>query len=428
MGWFGYQNQKVERKSGVLGESIELGSFFSLGSGTAISASSALSLFEQSTSVSVPIGMITNPFSVLEPMLLIDNKVIKDHPVIDLINKPSPYFSKELLLEFLAKEYLITGECSYITLGGFRRPPLAIEPISMKNVSIIEGPGGIPTSMNVSGNTLSGVYKPNIKNGILRYSDGGLRNLAHIRMYSTKSNARLNGQSPLLAASKEIRQHILGGRHNVSLLEKGGRLSLIFHYEQDMDEEDFDITKNRVKSQYSGADEAGTIAVTAGGELTIKEVGINNRDMDFANLQKMAIKAVALQYNVPLPLVTDERQTLNNYQEGKVALYDDAVIPLSRRIFGAIGMDLLPRYGIDPKRARITFDPDEVSALVSRRNKELKVRASLAIESDNELRALINREGYEGGDQIYKQASLIPVGTDVSIEDNDPDFIENPDA
>jgi len=150
--------------------------------------------------------------------------------------------------------------------------------------------------------------------------------------------------------------------------------------------------------------------------------------MDFAVLQKMAVKAVTLQYHVPLPLVTDERQTLNNYREGKVALYDDAVIPLSKRIFGALSDTLLPRYGIETTNAKLTFDPDQVSALVARRNEELNKRKNIGVESDNEIRALMGREPYNGGDVILKPSSMIPAGTDVYLEDNEIDYIESVDA
>jgi HK97 family phage portal protein len=311
-----------------------------------------------------------------------------------------------------------------ILIGGRRRPPLELQPISVKHASVPEGVGGVPSQIQVSGNTLAGEYKPDITKGVLRYFSGNLRELIQIRNYSTRNNSLLRGQSPLLAASKEVRQHILGGTHNISILEKGGRVSLIFHFDADMDDEDFEEAKTRVREQYGGAGNAGEIGVTAGGELSIKEVGINNRDMDFSVLQKMAVKSVTLQYHVPLPLVTDERQTLNNYREGKLALYDDAVIPLSKRIFGGLGDTLLPRYGVDPSRARITFDPDQVSALVARRNEEVGKRQKIGVESDNEIRAYLGKEPYEGGDVILKSASLIPAGTDVFTKDNAEDFIE----
>jgi len=428
MVWYAPWRKRPETKSMALGTSEAFGSFLMFGSGSAITASSALALYEQSTAVSIPINMISEAFSVLEPILIVDNKVIRDHPVIQLLNRPSPWYSRELFLEMLAKEFLITGETMWVAIGGIRRPPLELQPLSVKNVTVTEGSGGFITTINISGNTLPGTYLPKVRNGLVRYFDGRLRELVQIRNYSTRNNSLLRGQSPLLSASKEVRQHILGGTHNVSILEKGGRVSLIFHFDADMDDEDFELAKQRVRDQYGGAEEAGQIGVTAGGALDIKNVGVTSKDMDFAILQKMAIKAVTLQYHVPLPLVTDERQTLNNYREGKLALYDDAVIPLSRRIFGGLTDTMLPRYGLDPKRARITFDPDQVTTLVSRRNDELIKRKSIGVESDNEIRAIMNREPYEGGDVILKPANLIPVGTDEFTEDNEPDFIEDVDA
>ena len=65
---------------------------------------------------------------------------------------------------------------------------------------------------------------------------------------------------------------------------------------------------------------------------------------------------------------------------------------------------------------------------MSRRNEEILKRRQIGIESDNELRALINREPYEGGNVILKAVNLIPAGTDILIEDNDPDYLEDPDA
>jgi len=426
--WYAPWRKNTETKSVTLGTSTALGSFLILGTGNAATPSAALSLYEQSTSVSIPINMVADAFSVLEPMLLIDGKVVKDHDLVRILNRPSPYFSREHFFEMLAKEYLITGETMWVALGGTRRPPIELQPISVKNVTLTEGMNGLIHSIHVTGNTLPGVYKPQTRDRVVKYYDGGLRELTQIRNYSTKNNSLLRGQSPLLAASKEVRQHILGGTHNVSILEKGGRVSLIFHFDQDMDDEDFELAKERVQAQYGGASEAGKIGVTAGGELSIKEIGVNAKDMDFSNLQKMAIKAVTLVYHVPLPLVTDERQTLNNYREGKLALYDDAVIPLSRRIFGGLGASLIPRFELDPRRTKITFDPDQISALVARRNEEMIKRKTINVETDNEIRALMNREPYEGGDVVLKNAGLIAAGTDVFTEDNDPDFIEDVDA
>jgi HK97 family phage portal protein len=190
----------------------------------------------------------------------------------------------------------------------------------------------------------------------------------------------------------------------------------VFHFEEDLQEDDFETVRNRVMERYAGADNAGTIGVTAGSKLDIKEIGTNNKDMDFAVLQAMAKQAVALTYKVPLPLISTDATSFNNYREAKLALYDDAVLPLADRIFGGLTQLLMPRYGEDPAKTQITFDMDQITALAVRRNEELKLRKALNLESDNELRAMIGREPYKGGDQFLKPANLIPVGVDLFTE------------
>lgn len=407
-----------QTKSAVLGLNDELSQFLSLSSSdTGTTPASALRLYDQSSAVSVPVNKVGEAFASLTPVLETDGKVETEHDVLSLLRRPSPFMTGELFLEAMGKNYLITGEAGVVALGTVNRPPLELWSITPSNVSVTEGAGGIPALYMLTGSTATGSYQYQLISGFARYLEGTLREFKHIRAYSTKDNSLLRGQSPLVSASREVRQHILGNTHNVSLLENGGRISLVFHFEQDMDDDDFEEVKARVRSQYGGAQNAGEIGVTAGGKLDIKEAGINNKDMDFANLQRMARDAVALQYKVPLPLLSTDAATFNNYREAKLALYDDAVLPLADRIFAGLSDLLLPRYGIDPRRTRITYDMDSITALATRRNEELKLRRELNIESINELREMAGREPVDGGDQILAPANLVPIATDVFTGD-----------
>jgi HK97 family phage portal protein len=406
-----------ERKA-ALGLNDTLGKFLLFGKQGGTTASGALELYNESTAVSVPVNYVADAFACIDPVIKQDGKIIRDHPVLDLLNKPSPFFTRELFFEMLGKEYLITGETGLVALGGIARPPLELQPITSKNFSPNEGRQGLAQSWILSGNTLPGVYELVVRSNRARYLDGTLREFKQIRSYSTRDGSLLRGQSLLRSASAEARQHILGNTHNVSILEKGGRVSLVFHFQEDMDQDDFETARDRVNERYGGADKAGTIGVTAGGKLDIKEVGTNNKDMDFALLQAMAKQAVAMTYKVPLPLVTTDASSFNNYKEAKLALFDDAVIPLASRILGGLTELLMPRYGEDPAKTRITFDPDQITALVSRRNSELKVRRELNLETTNEMRSTLGREAVTGGDSILVPANLIPMGTDLFTGDN----------
>lgn len=420
--WFSKQHIPIETKSStkVLGLSEELGSFLKFGAtGTAVTPTSAMNLYNKSSAVSIPINYIAEAFASINPVLKEGTEIITDHPVLDLLQTPSPFYTQDLFFENLAKNYLIAGETEVIAVGNVNRPPIELQPINPKNVTINEGQGGLATSMIVSGETLMGAYNLVKRGRMVRYLRGNLSELKQIRNYSTRNNSLLRGQSPLVSASAEARQHIEGNNHNVSLLVNGGRVSLVFHFDEDLNDDDFQATKARVMEQYAGAQKAGTIGVTAGGALDIKELGINNKDMDFANLQTMARIAVAMQYKFPLPLLSTEASTFNNYKEAKAALYDDAVLPLADRIFGGLSDFLLPKYGLDPAKMRLSYDIDQITSLAGRRNEELKLRKELGLETDNELRSMIGREPYEGGDIHYKNATLVPVGSDLFTSDNE---------
>jgi phage portal protein BeeE len=425
--WRAKPKSKYETKSVALGLSDSLGKFLMFGAGsTATTPQSALNLYQQSTAVSIPIGKITNPFKVMTLALQVGSDVVREHPVLELLKKPSPFHSQELFLEILMKDYLITGEYFIVGVGNVNRPPLQLIPISPANLTPVRREADVASIWNIAGSTLPGTYEatPNVKAPVVRYLQGGLLELKHVRNYSPKDNSLLRGQSLLVSAAREARQHVLGTQHNISLLENGGRISLVFHFEEDMDDEDFEATRDRVLQRFGGAQRAGQIGVTAGGKLQVEELGTNPKDMDFANLQMIASKSMSLQYDVPLPLVTDARQTQNNYQTAVLALFDDAVLPNSKCVLGGLSDLLLPRYGMDPRKAQIIADQDSVTALVMRRNEELKVRSMIGVETDNEIRAHMGREPYEGGDLHYKNASMVPVGTDLWTADNDPDKLE----
>jgi HK97 family phage portal protein len=423
--WYGRKIKKpLEAKSLVLGTSQSTGNFLLLGAGSsAYTPAAALNLYETSTAVSVPINVITDAFSVIEPILKDkNNKRVRNHPVLNLLKRPSAFFTQELFMETIAKDFLITGETGIVALGSPRRPPQELQPLSPKVLTPLSGQGSdAPSGWSVAGRTMTGVYQAQELGKDVRYLNENLRELKVIRNYSTKDNALLRGQSRLLSASQQVRQDILGSEHNVQLLERGGRVSLVFHFDADLSPEEFEVVKKRVRDQFGGATQAGEIGVTAGGQMKVQELGIAPKDMDFGGLQAMAQKSVALVYRVPIPLITDSRQTLNNYREGKLALYDDAVIPLAKRLLGALGDFLFPRFGMNPLEWTLALNPDDVSALVSRRNDELEKRRRIGVESTNEFREEIGKDPDPNGDDILVQATLVPLGSDVFGPSDDPE-------
>ena len=411
-----------EKKAYALGTSESLGDFLLFGEGyatKAYTAAAALSLYRRSTAVSVPVNRIAQAIAGMKIVLRNnDGSTIDNHPSLELIRKPSPYYTKSLFLEMLAKNYLVTGESQIVAIGGINRPPIELQPISPDKITVTEGSGGLPGQIQIAGMTMNGDYLPLRKGNDVRYVRDEFTEIHMTRSFKTRNNSLLRGESVLLSASSEVRQQILGGEHNVSLLEKGGRVSLVFHFNEDMSIDDFETAKERVRSQYGGANNAGEIGVTAGdGSLEIKEVGQNARDMDFANLQRMAKVAVANQYSYPLVLLDTEAATFDNYTTAKEALYDDAAIPVAEVLLNGLSEFLLPRYGLDPSQVSFGVDIDVIPSLAMRRNKELKLRREIGIESVNELRAMLpNRDAVDEGDKIYIGANMVAIDEEPMLD------------
>lgn len=410
---------EIKSSSGpVIGLTPELGSFLLFGGiDNAATASSAIALYNDSSAVSIPVNKIAEAFASIQPVVEDkDGNITTDHPVLELLKKPSPFHDRNLFLETIGKNYLITNDAHVVGLGNINRPPLELWPISPTNTSFIKGSGGIPVNIIVSGETLAGDYRLELKKSRARYIRDIVTELYQIRGFSTVDNGLLRGQSMLVNAANEVRQHILGNNHNVALLEKGGRLSLVFNIEEDLNPDDFNSARDKILATYGGKNK-NFIGVTAGGKMTINELGNTNRDMDFVKLQKLVRETVALQYKYPLPLISNEASTYNNYREAKLALFDDAVLPLADRVFAGLTQFLMPRFGIDSTEQRITYNILTITTLRDRVLEELKKRKDINIESDNELRPLLAREPYENGDVILKPSNLVPAGTDLLTDD-----------
>lgn len=367
-----------------------------------------LDMYEDSTAVSIPVNKIAKAFSELTPIIKVGEEKIREHPMLDLLENPSPEYSKELYFRTLAVYYLVTGEFFNLYLGRKGNPPREVYPMNPALVNHMNRKGFI-TQLNCQSDFFPGEY---FKDESVYWSNEEIRCLGHGRNFSTRDNSMFRGQSLLIPASNAARQQVLGAQHNLTVLEKGGKLSLVFHFENDLSDSEFEKVKEKVRAQFSGPSNAGEIGVTAGGKLSIQDMGLNHADMDWSNGMKMASEVLLLTYDIPLPLVSMDSATHSNFENSIELFYDDAVTPLSNTIFGSIQKDLIGRFDLPP-RAKLTFDEDSVPALRNRQLRLVAKRSELDVETDNEIRNLLGRESYSGGDLIYKNSNKIPVGTDV---------------
>jgi len=396
-----------------------LGEFLKVGiAGATSSPAAAFRAYNETTAVSIPVNAAAQPLSYLKPVLKFrDGTIERDAPVLSLLSRPSPRFTLQQLLEDAAISLQVTGDWFAIAVGNINSEPSEIVPAAPVDVNNTTTTSNIVTQWRVDNNFFGGDFNL-IPDGSFRYaSSDELRQIQHIRSFSTKNNNSVRGQSPLVSASSEVRQAILGGIHNVTLLERGGKMSLSFHFSGDMSPDEFKANKKRLEDNWGGAARAGGVHMTAGGVLQVEDLGSNNRDMDYLNAMKLVQQTCAQLFHIPLPIVSTDAQTFNNYGTAILSLWDDAITPLSGRIFSGLSELLLPRFGMDPAEVQISFDPDDIQPLRERRDAELDKRTARNQETTDELRAAQGLGPYEPseapGGKIMVNGSLVPLGEDV---------------
>lgn len=381
---------------------------------------SAMEFYRSSSSVAIAVDMIADEVEHLMPVIKMeDGKYIQDHDLLRMLKSPNGFDNWAGFIGAAARHYLLTRECFYYAGGGVSRPPLEMFAVKPQIVTSIENASdNYPQSFLVTGGRAGGNYPRVEKARKINYYDGGLRELFRVHGFSSRTD-ETRADSPLEAVALEARQQIQGRVHNLSLLENGGRLSLIVQFKDPMTEDEHIARRDRINSTLSGASNAGRIAVVSSSDMEIHEAGTTNKDMDYAELDAVAREALFLRYKIPLPLVSNDASTDNNMQHAVFHLYDRAVLPLADVLLDGLGRMLLPRYGLDPQRARLTYNPESIEALVARRVDMLLARQKLGVETINELRAqLPNREPLEGGDTLYQASTLVPVGADLFTDDN----------
>lgn len=346
---------------------------------------------------------------------------IIDHPINDLFAKPNFQTSKNDLLYQFAAFLILTGD-NYLFINSigdnaeprqmFIRPPQA--------VSIMIGSDGFAESYIVNLNSKSVKYdrKVDINQGF-RYistSNGITSELFHSKTFNPlMQDFSIKGCSVLNSIYYEIEQYISTGIHNLSLLKRGATLSGIFKTDARLADDEFQRLKAQINEYYSGDTNAGKPMLAENG-LDFDSTQQSNKDMDFLQLKELVTSTIYNILRIPLPLISKDTMTLANIAASKVTFYDNGVLPWVERIYDDLGNFLLPRYkGSDG--LVLWYDVNSIPALETRKVENLTQVKEVGVLTTNELRAQLNYEPLEGGNDLYQPANNIPFASDTDIEE-----------
>jgi HK97 family phage portal protein len=160
--------------------------------------------------------------------------------------------------------------------------------------------------------------------------------------------------------------------------------------------------------QFGGTRNAGKLAFLEG-DMELKTVATNHRDLQFLELRKFQVEEMARLLRVPLHLIQSlDRSTNNNIEHQGIDFATYTMTPWCERIEKRIDMQLLgPREG---SRRYVKFELDSLlrGDAVSRAEYYAK-RITAGNMTPNEARIRENDNPLAGGDQLYIQGAMVPL-------------------
>lgn len=388
----------------------------------------AVSYYTKCSPLFNAIDMIATAISAIPPQVYDKEQEIwvKNHPILDLFQKPNADITWEEFIYALVSFYIVTGDTYIVASGKEQTPPKEIYTYPSQAVTLIPGKDGFVQTMQTTLYWGTDLYtRDEIDMRFRYYNKLRTAEIWHIKHFNpTTIQGNVYGMSPLNPIYYEINQHQSANRHNLSVLERGVTPGGAFSIDPPVDDDTFVRIQQQMEKTHAGAANAGRAMMLNAG-LKYVPSGMTNKDMDFLELKKEVTNCIYKNLKIPLALVNTESMTLDNFTQSMIAFYDHAVIPIANRIFSELTNFLLPRYG-DNDNLILSYDVGDITALEPRRNEQMKVLKDLEIFTINQLRAEVGADPLTGGNAIYGQSTDIPIATDPQDQSIVPDYNDLP--
>lgn len=307
---------------------------------------------------------------------------LSDHPLVDLLAHPNPSQSKSEFIEVACGFLLIAGNSYIEAVGPDDTHPYELWALRPDRIQVIPGKNGLPKAYRYSVQGQKIDFPVDVTDGA--------SSILHMKSFHPTND--WYGLSPMEAAAYSIDQHNEAAKWNTALLQNAGRPSGALVYNP-ADSHTIGLTqeqraqlKSELETYYQGGANAGRPLVLEGG-LDWREMSMSPKDMDWKAGKDMAAREIALAFNVPPQLVgIDGSLTYANFEQARLALYDDAVLPLMDHICNELNSWLCPKFG---EGLSISIDKNAIEALSPRREKMWKRIQNSEFMTINEKRKVL---------------------------------------
>lgn len=339
------------------------------------------------------INRIADAIASVRLMVFKGDQELTAHPLMALFAQPNHLQDGASYLRAKVSYLMIAGNSfeERVVVGKDVRELYQLRPDRMK---IIPSATGAPAAYEyeVGGRKTRWEMTP----GTL---DCDVRHLKHFHPFDD-----WYGLSPVEAAAHAIDQSNEGMAWLQALLQNSARPSGALTVKDDatLSDDAFQRLKVQIEEQFSGSRNAGRPMLLEGG-LDWKQMGMSPTDMGIIDAKASAARDIALGFGVPPMLLgIPGDNTYSNYQEARLAFWEDTVLPLLHLIVADWNAWLGVRYGVE-----IRPDVDQIPAIAEKRRDLWKMADTSNDLTINERRAMKGYEPIPGGDVLLVPSSMI---------------------
>lgn len=337
--------------------------------------------YERCVIVARCVQIVSRSIASIPVCVEINKKEVENHPLLALLEKPNPTMGRLSFIERAMSFHQITGqsfiEC--LKAGGTPKELWVWEPYSMK---VLEPKKGmIPLGYQFDNGN------PQQKRTWDVDAINGFGDMLHFKTFNPLD--MWYGLSPIANAAYAADQHNEANVWNMRMLKNVAVPSGAVVNKQELTENQFSRFKKELDETYSGANNARRPMVLSG-ELSWVPMSLSPLEMDWLNGKNLSAREIAAAFGVPtqvIPIQGD--QTFANYEQARLALWQDTVIPLAKTFYSDLSRWFSGMYG---EEICLELELDEVPALEPARKQKWDMVSSSTFLTTNEKREAV---GYE---------------------------------
>lgn len=295
-----------------------------------------------------------------------DRREVTSHPALDLWNNPNPHFLRPDLIETAQQPQELIGEGILLVTrvgSSVKSLPLELWPVSPARMEPVPHP------------------KKFIEHWWYITPEGQklrVENEDVLRIKRPNPNDLYRGLGPIQALMSQIDSARYGAEWQRNFFINGAEPGGIIEYDENLQDDEFDIATRRWREQHQGVANAHRVAIIERGRWVERKVSL--KDLGIAELQAIPDEQIRKSFGYPKPLlgsVDDVNRA--NAEAAEVVFARWLVNPRLERWKQLLNRRLLPMYA---GRKNLEFDYDNPvppDAEAIDRERDSKVAAAVAL-------------------------------------------------